>query len=156
MTERYPLDTVYFYSQTDAFAEFSNFAPYGVSMEGLWWATVEHYFQAQKFNDAGYREKIRASHRPRDAKTLGMTRKLPIREDWEEVKVDIMRAAVLQKFRTHPNLAALLEATGDRMIAENAPMEGFWGCGADGVGLNWLGRLLMEARASLRVAARAG
>lgn len=57
-------DTLYFYAQADPYAEFSNFAPFGVEMEGVYWRTVEHYFQAMKFNDASYREKIRASARP--------------------------------------------------------------------------------------------
>ena len=66
-------DPIYFYAQTDPFAEFSNFAPYGVEMDGLWWRTVEHYFQAMKFEDAPYRARIRQSHKPKDAKGLGMT-----------------------------------------------------------------------------------
>jgi len=43
----FPDDTVYFYAQTDDYAEFSNFAPYGMAMDGLWWPTVEHFFQAK-------------------------------------------------------------------------------------------------------------
>ncbi|BEV10811.1 hypothetical protein ATDW_13070 [Asticcacaulis sp. DW145] len=38
--------TIWFYGQTDAYAEFSNFSPHGFQMEGVWWPTVEHYFQA--------------------------------------------------------------------------------------------------------------
>ncbi len=44
--------TIYVYSQTDPFGELSNFAPFGVEIDGLWWPTVEHYFQARKFEDA--------------------------------------------------------------------------------------------------------
>mgnify|MGYP003606149007 CR=1 FL=1 len=64
----FPEDTVYFYAQTDDYAEFSNFAPYGVAVDGLWWPTVEHCFQAQKFDDPAYRERIRVARRPKDAK----------------------------------------------------------------------------------------
>jgi hypothetical protein len=51
-------NTVYFYAQTDAYSEFSNFAPYGVEFDDRWWRTVEHYFQAMKFHDEAYRERI--------------------------------------------------------------------------------------------------
>ena len=142
--------TVYFYAQTDPYAEFSNFAPFGVAMDDLWWPTVEHYFQAQKFDDPAYRERIRAAQKPKDAKALGMTRALPLREDWEEVKVAIMRAAVDCKFRTHPAPRDLLLSTGTETIVENAPLDGFWGCGPDGSGLNMLGKILMDLRTVLR------
>ncbi len=142
--------TIYFYGQTDPYSEFSNFAPFGVEMDGVWWSTVEHYFQAQKFRDAAYREKIRKSNRPKDAKALGMTRKVPLREDWERIKEGIMEAAVSKKFATHDGPRRLLLATGDEEIIENAPMDYFWGCGADGSGENRLGKILMRVRSDLR------
>ncbi|MGL4236894.1 NADAR family protein [Tabrizicola sp.] len=147
----FPEDAIYFYSQTEAFSEFSNFAPFGVELDGLWWPTVEHYFQAQKFEDAGYREQIRRARRPKDAKALGMTRSLALRSDWEEVKEGIMHRAVLTKFRTHPVLAQLLMSTGDRLLVENAPMDAYWGCGPDGSGQNKLGKILMAIRSELRL-----
>lgn len=146
----YPDDTVYFYAQTDPYSEFSNFAPYGVALDGVWWPTTEHFFQAQKFVDADYRDKIRRELRPKAAKELGMTRAYPLRADWEEIKDAVMLRAVLAKFKTHAKLAALLLSTGDRMIVENAPWDGYWGCGPDGAGLNRLGQILMSVRDQLR------
>ncbi|WP_170331759.1 NADAR family protein [Ruegeria arenilitoris] len=142
--------TIYFYAQTDAYSEFSNFAPFGVSVEDQWWRTVEHYFQAQKFHNAEYRERIRLSNKPKDAKALGMTRKIPLRDDWEEVKDQIMLEAVRIKFKTHVDLKVLLLSTGDAQIVENAPMDSYWGCGPDGNGLNKLGEILMHVRDELR------
>lgn len=142
--------TIYFYAQTDPYAEFSNFAPFGVEMDGQWWRTVEHYFQAQKFHDAAYREKIRKSNRPKDAKALGMTRKIPLRTDWEEVKDGLMLDAVRVKFATHAGPRNVLLGTGDEDIVENAPMDYYWGGGQDGTGLNRLGQILMQVRADLR------
>lgn len=146
----YPPDTVYFYGQTDPYAEFSNFAPYGVAIGGSWWPTAEHFFQAQKFHDLDYRERIRRASRPKEAKALGMTRQLPLRADWEDVKDGVMLGAVRAKFQAHAKLAELLMSTGDRMIVENAPMDGYWGCGPDGSGLNKLGHILMQVRSELR------
>lgn len=142
--------TVYFYGQTEPYAEFSNFAPFGIAADDVWWPTVEHYFQAQKFHDLSYREKIRKANKPKDAKALGLTRKIPIREDWERIKDEIMHGAVAKKFATHDGPRALLLSTGDAPIVENAPMDYYWGCGADGTGENKLGRILMRVRSELR------
>ena len=142
--------TIYFYSQTERYAEFSNFARFGVAFDGEWWPTVEHYFQAQKFHDADYRARIRRAGKPKDAKTLGRTRKIPLRADWEDVKDDIMYRAVRRKFETHEGPRRLLLDTGEETLVENAPMDAYWGCGPDGNGLNKLGRILMRVRAELR------
>lgn len=47
-------------------------------------------------------------------------------------------------------MRALLLATGDEEIVENACGDDYWGCGADGTGKNMLGKILMETRAILR------
>lgn len=142
-------DTLYFYGQTDDYAKFSNFAPYGIARDGVWWPTTEHYFQAQKFDDPDYRERIRRAIRPKEAKLLGTTRKLPLRSDWEIVKDGVMLDAVRIKFQTHEKLARLLLSTGRRLIVENAPTDPYWGCGPDGSGLNKLGKILMTVRDEL-------
>ncbi len=50
-----------------------------------------------------------------------------------------MRRAVLRKFEEHADIRAVLLATGDAVIVENAPSDYYWGCGADGSGQNKLG-----------------
>ena len=149
MTKADELPIIYFYAQTDAYSEFSNFAPYGVAVEDIWWRTVEHYFQAQKFQDREYQERIRSSSKPKDAKALGMTRKIPLRDGWEKVKDEIMLAAVRIKFSTHEVPRDILLSTGHAEIVENAPMDAYWGCGPDGLGLNKLGKILMRVRDEL-------
>ena len=143
---------IYFFSRTDAYSELSNFAPYGFEDDGLSWPTVEHYFQAQKFlggSLADYRERIRTAHSPKQAKSLGQSRKFPIRADWESVKEDVMRHALRMKF-ARPELRELLLSTGNRPLIENSPFDRYWGAGKDGRGKNRLGALLVELRTSLR------
>ena len=142
--------TIYFYTTKDKYGEFSNFAKYGVELDGKWWKTTEHYFQAQKFLDDDYKEKIRNAPDPKTAANLGRSRAVPIREDWEQIKDDVMRKAVLKKFQTHPKLRELLVGTGEEEIVENAPGDYYWGCGADGSGKNRLGKILQEIRSELR------
>lgn len=140
-----------FYSTHGPYGELSNFASYGIEMEGKWYPTTEHYFQAQKFLDDAYREQIRQAHSPMFAARLGRSRKVPLRSDWEDIKLNVMRAALRKKFSTHPELRELLLGTGDEELVEDAPGDYFWGCGKDGSGQNWLGKLLMEVREELRV-----
>ena len=141
---------IYFYSTIDKYGEFSNFSRHGVELDGEWWSTTEHYFQAQKFEDPEYRKKIRTAATPKQTAELGRSRKLPLRHDWEEVKDEVMYKAILKKFQTHPKLKELLLSTGDEEIVENAPGDYYWGCGKDGSGQNKLGQILMSVRQELR------
>ena len=97
-------EPLYFYTTGEAFGEVSNFARFGVELDGQWWPTVEHYFQAQKFDDERYRQTIRTVSDPKRAATLGRSRDVPIRKDWEDIKIDVMRCAFDKMFRTHPAL----------------------------------------------------
>ena len=145
--------TIYFYSTVDEYGEFSNFSRHGFELDGKYWPTSEHYFQAQKFigTDDEYVERIRMAKTPKYAAELGRSRKYPLRADWENIKDDIMRRAVLAKFRAHEALRERLLATGDEDIVENAPGDYYWGCGADGSGKNMLGLILMEVRKTLHM-----
>lgn len=53
-----------FYSTGDEYGEFSNFAAFPFMLDGKQWPTSEHYFQAQKFKDETYQEKIRKANSP--------------------------------------------------------------------------------------------
>lgn len=142
---------IYFFSKQDLYFELSNFAPYGFEDDRAYWPTVEHYFQAQKFvgpENAAYRERIRTARSPKEAKTLGQTRAVLLRADWEAVKEDVMRYALRKKF-ARSELRALLLSTGRRMLIENSPYDRYWGIGKDGTGKNRLGILLMEVRDEL-------
>src|ERR1700730_28556 len=100
---------IYFYSKTNAYYELSNFSPHGFQLDGAYWPTVEHYFQAQKFpSQPAYQEKIRLARLPKDAKTLGRSRTVPLRPDWEEIKDEVMRTALRAKFLAHPDLTEML------------------------------------------------
>jgi N-glycosidase YbiA len=91
---------VYFYSTRDTYGCFSNFSAHGFELDGLYWKTSEHYFQAKKF--AGHPEHveaIRLAKTPKEAANMGRERTRPLRSDWESIKDDIMRKAVLKKVR---------------------------------------------------------
>lgn len=142
---------IYFYgSKEQPYGCFSNFSAHGFELDGLWWPTSEHYFQAQKFAGTSHVEEVRRAQSPKQAAMRGRSRARPLRADWEEMKDEVMRRGVLRKFETHADLRAVLLGTGDEEIVENAPGDYYWGCGADGSGKNRLGQILMEVRAILR------
>jgi ribA/ribD-fused uncharacterized protein len=142
--------TIYFYSTREQYACFSNFSPHGFILDNLYWYTSEHYFQAQKFAGTSHLEQIRLAKTPKDAANMGRERSRPLRPDWEQVKDNIMKQAVLRKFETHVDIKEILLSTGDAEIVENSPIDYYWGCGADGSGKNMLGIILMEVRDILR------
>lgn len=143
-------DEIYFYSVQDDFGEFSNFAPFPITIQGKRWPTSEHYFQAQKFLNLADREEVRQARTPALAATLGRSRKKKLRRDWDAVRVSVMRSALQAKFEQHPELRALLLSTGERRLVEHTENDDFWGDGGDGSGDNMLGRLLMDLRRQLQ------
>ncbi len=142
--------TVYFYTTIDRYGCFSNFSRHGFEFDGKYWPTAEHYFQAQMFPGSEYQRRIARARTAKDAAQLGRTRSVPLRVDWESVKDEVMRRAVLRKFETHQDIREILLGTGEEELVENAPGDYFWGCGADGSGQNKLGKILMEVRSTLR------
>ncbi len=144
---------IHFFSKSDTRREFSNFAPFGVDLDDAWWPTVENYYQAQKFADPELRKSIRKAEKPMIAKNLADKNKAAIRPDWDAVKDEVMYRAVRRKFELHPELKAMLLATGDEELIEAAPTDIYWGVGRDGTGLNKLGRIIARVRGELRAGA---
>jgi ribA/ribD-fused uncharacterized protein len=142
----------------------SNFHLVTVQLDGAAYASTEHAYQAAKYLDPKRREiftlEFNPNLSPAGAKKLGQLK--GIREDWDAVKVSVMRELLLQKFK-QPELGAKLLATGDAYLEEgNYWHDVFWGVcyhKMDGhtckkpeheaFGENNLGKLLMEVRAVL-------
>jgi ribA/ribD-fused uncharacterized protein len=142
---------VYFYDvHENPYGCFTNFSRHGFELDGDWWLTSEHYFQAQKFIGTTHAEQIRKLPTPRDAFNTAQNLKSLVRSDWLKVRDDVMRKAILRKFEFNPEIKAVLLATGDAALVENSPIDNYWGCGADGKGQNRLGQILMEVRDQLR------
>ncbi len=81
---------------------------------------------------------------------MGNTRDYPLREDWEEVKENIMYKALKAKFTQHEDCKQLLLQTRDTLLIEHTKNGSYWADGGDGKGKNRLGVLLMKLRNELR------
>ena len=144
---------IYFYKANEPYGCFSNFSPHGIHLQGTDWPTVEHYYQAQKFvgtADAALIPVIYAAQTPDKAAELGRDRTRQVRPDWEQIKAQVMRTAVLKKFLTHTDIQVILISTNNELIVENSPIDYYWGCGENKTGHNHLGKILMSVRQEIR------
>ena len=133
----------------------SNFWYVEVEMDGEYYPSTEHAYQAAKSLDHDIRRQFRFKLKYKDGEPIESTptcgeakrlsKKIKLREDWEDVKVDVMRDLLYKKF-ANSELQNKLLATGDDYLEEtNHWNDTFWGVCND-KGLNTLGNLLMEVR----------
>jgi len=126
----------------------SNFSESKVRLDGAEYRTVEHAYQAAKTTNVAERQEVMDAPGPRVAKKLG--RKVTMRSDWDQVKLQVMEDLLRQKFAAGTELAGKLVATGDGQLVEgNWWGDMFWGS-CKGVGQNHLGKLLMKIRNDLK------
>jgi ribA/ribD-fused uncharacterized protein len=147
----------------------SNFYRCEVRYKRRTFLTAEHAFQWAKTTDAGIAEMIRTANKPSEAKRLG--RVAPLRPDWEETKVDVMREIVVCKFSQRALSVRLLGTEDHTLVEGNTWGDRFWGAtwvDADQkrmtdrvwavgitqylVGGNHLGQILMDVRSQMREA----
>ena len=125
----------------------SNFSESLIIYERLFYSTVEHAYKAAKTLDFEKRELISKAKNPDVAKSMG--RKLQLRNDWEEIKLNIMLTLVRKKFYYIKDLKKKLLDTSDNILIEgNYWKDTFWGV-CDGKGENHLGKILMQVRKEL-------
>src|SRR6266496_6113586 len=79
----------------------SNFLYCRIEYDDIIFPTAEHAFQAAKTISREHRYQIARASTPGYAKRIG--RKVVLRPDWEEVKLDVMEEILRIKF-SHPNL----------------------------------------------------
>lgn len=146
--------TIWFYSKSPSHSWLSNFSDHAVLIDGVRWPSVEHYYQAQKYDDAATRELIMSAATALEAKKKGSNRSLSVRSDWDDVKESVMRKAVLAKFEQHRLLRSQLLETGEEMLCHESNDDLFWGCTRDGIGENRLGKILIDLRSKLHAGER--
>jgi len=134
--------------------DFGSFYKHPFQLEDKEWPSVEHYYQAMKFDDQAYQETIRCADHPKKARKLGRNRFRSIRKDWRDVKVVYMTRAVYTMCRTYPDIATKLMTTGSNRLVENSQYDYFWGCGRDRRGDNHFGKVLMNVRDKLHTEAQ--
>lgn len=137
----------------DEYRWLSNFMDCEIEYEGTVYNSVEHFYVAMKTTDPEIRKEISELETAGKAKRFG--RKLEkdglLREDWDDIKVSIMKYAIEQKYSQEPYKTLLIE-TGDEEIQEgNTWDDTFWGVDLETKkGRNTLGKMLMKLREDIK------
>lgn len=111
---------------------------------GRTYTSVEHYYQAHKFNTTPEFERIMNTESPAEAQRLA--HEIGYDSDmWSKVKDEVMWNALNGKFRQNEELRRVLIDTGDAKIVEDSLSDRYWGGVLEG-SKNMLGEMLMKLR----------
>lgn len=125
----------------------SNFVPAEVTFEGVTYPTVEHSYVAAKTLDP--LERLSVSPDLTSSKVKALGRKLTLRPDWDQVRLQIMENLLRQKFDIPVYKVQLLHTGTAHLEEGNHWNDTFWGT-CKGQGENNLGKLLMKIRTELQ------
>jgi ribA/ribD-fused uncharacterized protein len=132
-------------------------AGFPLNVAGVEILTTEALYQACRFPHLPKIQKlIIQQSSPMTAKMKSKPYRKQTREDWEAVKVGVMKWCLKVKLVQHwDRFGGVLQSTGINPIVEQSRRDEFWGAVPDSkgntlVGSNVLGRLLMDIRERLR------
>jgi putative DNA methylase len=150
-------EAVVFLRTKEAFGGLSNMAAgFPLQINGVRIATSEALYQACRFPHLPEVQRlIIEQNSPMTAKMKSKPYRSDSRPDWDRVRVKIMRWCLRVKLaQNYASFARLLLSTGERPIVEESRKDDFWGAkpreGERLIGMNVLGRLLMELREEVR------
>lgn len=149
----HPSTSAVFRKTNKRFGGLSNMAPsFPVVVNGVRIRTSEALYQACRFpSRPDIQKQIIDDPSPMTAKMRSKPFRQDTRSDWDAVRVNVMRWCLRIKLaQNQESFGQLLLSTGSVPIVEKVRREDFWGATEmpDGmlVGMNVLGRLLMELR----------
>jgi ribA/ribD-fused uncharacterized protein len=124
----------------------SNFYEAGFVIDGIYYRTVEHFYQSEKALYQKDKERIRNAETSGKAKRMG--KQIQVRSDWDAVKKVTMSRGVYAKFSQNPDIACKLLAADDSDLVErNSWGDTFWGVDSKtGKGEDNLGKILRETK----------
>lgn len=150
-------DSVVFLKTKEAFGGLSNMAGgFPLKINGIPILTSEALYQICRFPHLPDVQKlIIAQKSPMAAKMKGKPYRTNSRQDWDQVQVKIMRWCLRVKLAQNwTTFSRLLLETDERLIVEQSRRDAFWGAKPVDeqtlVGMNVLGRLLMELREEVK------
>ena len=156
-------ECVVFRKTSDEFGGLSNMAGgFPLAVNDVEIRTSEALYQACRFPHLPDVQTLILEQRsPMAAKMVGKPHSHDSRPDWDAVRVTIMRWCLRVKLAQNSvTFSELLSRTGGRPIVEDSRRDDFWGAKSKEpetlVGMNVLGRLLMELRQQLREQAPSG
>ena len=132
-------------SFSGSFRFLSNFYPCKVVYEGIEYPSSEHAYVAAKTDNQLQKLAISEIPSASDVKRFG--RQIKLKDNWDNIKISIMKNIVEAKFDQNPDLMKLLQETRNyELIEGNNWSDKFWGQSPIGNGRNELGKILMSVR----------
>lgn len=143
-----------FKKNNEKFGGLSNMSTeFPIEVNGRRIRTVEALYQACRFpHIPELQERIISQTSPMNVKMISNSNKGLSRNDWENVRIKIMKWCINVKLaQNFISFGTVLNDTGLKYIVENSSTDNFWGAVPDisgnlFIGKNALGRLLMELR----------
>ena len=142
--------SVDFYKEFGELGYLANYSNHGFYEDGVFYKTVEHYYQAKKYDNPTIIKKILDADTPKEASTIGRDRSNIRIPNFKNIKDDVMFQGIYLKFMAHPDIRAKLIETGNRMIREMTINEFYWGVGYDLSGENHIGKILCDVREKIK------
>jgi type I restriction enzyme, S subunit len=150
-------ESVVFSKTKEAFGGLSNMAAgFPIRVNGVRILTSEALYQACRFPHLPHIQRlIIAQISPMTAKMKSRQYRDDTRPDWDRARIKIMRWCLRVKLAQNwDTFSKLLLSTGESAIVEESHKDDFWGAkeidGNTLVGMNVLGRLLMELREEVK------
>jgi ribA/ribD-fused uncharacterized protein len=127
----------------------SNMYMHEIVYKGVTYPSSEHAYQSAKATNIEDHDFVRSSFSSTLSKTRA--RKIKTRDDWDEIKYDIMKEILYIKFEDKELKKKLIDTDGIKLIEGNNWHDNYWGdCSCfkcrNNKGQNMLGKILMEIR----------
>lgn len=139
-----------FYKEFGELGYLANYSNHGFTIDGVYYKTVEHYYQAMKFDNDEIRNKIIKAETPKEASNIGRDRNNKRIDNFKDIKNEVMFNGILEKFRQNRDIAYKLVETRNRDIAEATIDEYYWGIGKNKSGENNIGKILVKVRERIK------
>jgi ribA/ribD-fused uncharacterized protein len=131
------------------YAWLSNFAPVKIKLFEIIYPSVEHAYMSMKSNDLEWK-KFCSDLKNTASIVKRKSKEIKLKEDWNDIKVDIMRSCIEQKFSQEPYKTLLLNTKNEYIQEGNWWNDDFWGFDLKkNKGENILGKIIMDIRKKL-------
>ena len=139
-----------FYKEFGEYGYMANYSNHGFYINDIFYKTVEHYYQSEKYSDNKIKQKIINAPTPKEASIIGRDRNNIRKKDFKLIKNDVMYRGIYEKFIQNKQIMYKLIETRNKTIVEKTVDEYYWGIGKDDSGSNNIGKILMRVRENIK------